>query len=346
MKNKKYMIAGISLAVLMVAGIAVGAYFLFKPKDTEEGCWFRGRIYQSGEEFKNSLDSSSCVCGNGQVNCNPGGEEENETKTVYLEDVNSNGEDEPESSNSNKPSNRNDPEKTTVKLSEDIEYVWYEDDYIKFKYPKGWSADVKSGKFVDPDQESDFDGLRGIMLTNEQDEIALSISGLFGAGLGGGGFQYKLNEPKKIYFDYPGDSTFYVLSEDAYRKESDKIDDLVISYFSYFWVDETYAYNFDEGKYFLQEQDSDFEVASVWGFGRYGEEDGDKIFYETFLWDQTELAKEPFITGTGKIFGETDKDILQNTDLLIFSELSPDSKEEFEQYVEVFGEFFESIDRK
>jgi hypothetical protein len=87
-----------------------------------------------------------------------------------------------------------------------LEYVWYEDEYIKFQYPKGWEAEVESGDLIDFMTNKKFgEGVNNITITSSSGtEFAINnVTQPIGGEIF---FRYKEETPDRVYsFEYGSD---------------------------------------------------------------------------------------------------------------------------------------------
>lgn len=88
-----------------------------------------------------------------------------------------------------------------------FDYVWYEGEYVKFRYPKGWEVDVESGHIevtnADSGESTLFEGIKSIYVSDGSNSIFLSDSLYNGTELYGG-IQYSTKDPMNLRYIEPG----------------------------------------------------------------------------------------------------------------------------------------------
>ena len=127
-KSKKGLVIGVSLLILF-AGLGAGGYYLLTKDDQEvkdtngvvdqqddkkEVCTYEGKEYESGASFEATDGCNTCSC------------ETEETVVCTEMDCQEDGDD--------------------IISEQYWDYEWYEDDYIKFQYPKGAEIEVVNDK--------------------------------------------------------------------------------------------------------------------------------------------------------------------------------------------------------
>ncbi|MBN2015380.1 hypothetical protein JW766_00935 [Candidatus Dojkabacteria bacterium] len=91
------------------------------------------------------------------------------------------------------------PEKEqTPEKKEFFEYVWYEDEYIKFQYPKGWTVETKDDKDPISYIGSDLQGVQQISIENSDMSLMITIP----AGHGADEYIYDFSKPLELSVEY------------------------------------------------------------------------------------------------------------------------------------------------
>jgi hypothetical protein len=104
-----------------------------------------------------------------------------------------------------------DEEEVSSKRFEGIEYVWYEDDHVRFEYPKGWEVGVETGKIKPKDLYEIAPNIYKILVKNSKDGSYLEIYDP--GGLGWPTWDLDLNTDKIIGSESPHEVVYELNSK-------------------------------------------------------------------------------------------------------------------------------------
>ncbi len=179
-KKKKIflLVGGVVLLGVMTLIMLVLGYFLFlKPK----GCEYNGKNYNNKERFEAEDGCNTCVCEDGGVGCTEMACDFPEEE-IDMEDPEYFEEEEQADFYNNEGEEQADHE--SLKDFQNFEYVWYENKYVKFRYPDNWNVNVESGVFEEDagDGIKTFEGVKSIEMSYG-DDYGLYLYPLTGHGI-------------------------------------------------------------------------------------------------------------------------------------------------------------------